>query len=160
MIYCIKNIAGVIMKVDDTDKKIMNVLLDDPTLSVRDIGKKVNVSAVTVLKRIKELEKNKVIKSYTTYIDYSLMGYDLDVLIKMRVSKGKMFEIEGKIANHKNVFAVYDTTGDFDALIIAKFKNRKSLDVFVKKIQTYPFVERTETLMILNTIKEKFISIE
>lgn len=148
------------MRIDEMDKKIINVLLENPNFSVRDIGKKVGVSAVTVLKRIKELEKNKVIKSYTTYIDYSQIGYDLDVLIKIRVSKGKMFEIEEKIATHKNVFAVYDTTGDFDALIIAKFKNRKGLDLFIKKIQTYPFVERTETLMILNTIKERFIPVE
>lgn len=148
------------MRIDDTDKRILNVLLENPKLSVRDIAKKTSVSPVTVLKRIKILEKERIIKSYTTYIDYSKSGYDLDVIIKMRVSKGKMFEVEEKIATNKNVFAVYDITGDFDVLIIAKFRNRKSLDSYIKKVQTYAFVERTETILILNTIKEEFIKIE
>lgn len=148
------------MNIDDTDKKIMNMLLHNPKLSVRDIAKGTDVSAVTVLKRIKELEKEKVIKSYTTYLDYAKIGYDLDVIIKIRVSKGKMFEVEEKIATNKNVFAVYDITGDFDVLVVAKFKNRNGLDAFIKKIQTYTFVERTETSIILHTIKEKFIGID
>ncbi|RMF04981.1 Lrp/AsnC family transcriptional regulator, partial [Candidatus Woesearchaeota archaeon] len=62
-----------------------------------------------------------------------------------------------KIAADPHVTAVYDNTGDFDATVIAKFKNRRGLDSFLKKIQTYDFVERTETRMILNTIKEDTI---
>lgn len=148
------------MEIDEVDKKILNVLLKNPKLSVRDIAKLVGVSSVTVLKRIKHLEKEGVIKSYTAYLDYSKTGYDLEVIIKIRVSKGKLFEVEEKIAVHKNIFAVYDITGDFDVIVIARFKNRKSLDAFLKKIQTYSFVERTETAMILNTIKEEFISVD
>ena len=148
------------MKIDDTDKKIINVLMKNPRLSVRDIGKEIGVSAVTVLNRMKTLEKEKIIKSYSAYIDYSKIGYDFDVAIKIRVLKGKLFEVEEKIATHKNVFAVYDMTGDFDVLVIAKFKSRKSFDAFIKKVQSYSFVERTETMMILNTIKERFIDVE
>jgi Lrp/AsnC family transcriptional regulator for asnA, asnC and gidA len=52
------------------------------------------------------------------------------------------------------VQAVYDVTGDFDALVIAKFRSRRELDSFVKSLQTIEFVERTETNLILNIIKE------
>mgnify|MGYP001248556839 CR=1 FL=1 len=45
------------MEIDDVDKKIMNVLLKNPKLSVRDIAKHTSVSSVTVLKRIKQLEQ-------------------------------------------------------------------------------------------------------
>ena len=148
------------MRLDDTDKKILNVVLDNPKLSVRDIAKHTNVSPVTVLKRVKALENEGIIKSYTTYLDYQKAGYDIDVMINIRVSKGKLLEVEEKLASNKNVFAVYDITGDFDILAIAKFKNRKTLDQFVKKIQTYPHVERTDTILILNTIKERFIGID
>ena len=148
------------MKIDDIDKMIINTILHNPRLSVRDIGKCCNVSAVTVLNRIKILEKEKIIKSYTAYIDYSKIGYDFDVAIKIRVSKGRLIDVEEKIATHKNVFAVYDMTGDFDVLVIAKFKSKKNFDAFIKKIQSYPFIERTETMMILNTIKENFLDVE
>ena len=71
-----------------------------------------------------------------------------------------MLDVEKKIAVHPNVFGIYDVTGTFDAVILARFKTRRQMDIFLKKIQTYEFVERTETKLILNTIKEKNIEVE
>ena len=67
--------------------------------------------------------------------------------------------LETKLFNNPNVTAIYDTTGEFDVLVIARFKNRKALDNYLKIIQGYEFVERTETKLILNTIKEENIEI-
>ena len=148
------------MKPDDVDKKIINALIVDSKLSYRDIGKQVKVSVATAMNRVKRLEKESVIKRYTTIIDYDRIGYDVEVLIEVRISKGKLFKVEKEIAHHPNVFGVYDITGDFDASILARFKNRKGMDAFLKKIQTYDFVERTNTRIILNTIKEKEIGVK
>jgi DNA-binding Lrp family transcriptional regulator len=82
------------------------------------------------------------------------LGYDIKVIIQLRISKGKLFEVEKKISRNSSVFAVYDVTGDFDAIILARFKSRKAMDTFLKEIQTYDFVERTHTSFILNTMKE------
>ena len=108
-----------------------------------------------LLSRVKKLEQSGIIKKYSALLDYDRLGYDVPVMIEIRVAKGKLFNVENKIATHPNVFAVYDKTGDFDSTIIARFKNRKSMDAFLKKIQTYDFIERTETQLILNTIKEE-----
>ena len=45
-------------------------------------------------------------------------------------------------------------TGDFDVVVLAIFKTRKGLDQFIKKLQAYKYVERTNTKLILNTIKD------
>jgi len=148
------------MKLDKLDKKIMNVLILDSRLSYREIARTVKVSVVTVMNRIKKLEKDRIIKRYTSIVDYDKIGYDLEVMIEVRISKGKLFKVEKEIAVNKHVFAVYDLTGDFDCIILARFKNRKQMDSFLKKIQTYDFVERTNTRLILNTIKEKNIGVE
>ncbi|MBW3012468.1 Lrp/AsnC family transcriptional regulator [Candidatus Woesearchaeota archaeon] len=147
------------MKIDDLDRKILNVMLDNSRQSLREIAKKTGVSVVTVLKRVNALEKEGVIKAYTTELNYEKLGYDVSVVIHLRIAKGKLFEVEKKIAIDPHVFAVYDVTGDFDALVIAKFKNRRAMDMFLKKVQSYPFVERTETDLILNEIKEKNIRV-
>jgi len=52
------------------------------------------------------------------------------------------------------VIAVYDITGDADTIVIAKFKDRKSLSSFVKKLLEIPNVENTVTHIVLNTVKE------
>src|SRR3989338_10256738 len=147
------------MEIDSTDKKIVNIVLENSRLSLRQIAKKAKVSVVTVLNHMKRLEKEGLLKKYTAKIDYEKAGFDVEVLIEIRISKGKLFEVENKIAIHPNVFAVYDLTGSFDCLILARFQNRRQKDSFLKKIQTHEFVERTETKFILNTIKEENIGI-
>ncbi|MEK6857854.1 MAG: Lrp/AsnC family transcriptional regulator [Nanoarchaeota archaeon] len=146
--------------IDETDKQILNVLLDDSRLSYREIAKKVGVSVATVMHRVNRLKKEKIIKKYTTALDYEKLGYDVEITIHLKINKGKLIELENKIAKAKNVFAVYDVTGKSDAIVIARFKNRRSMDNFLKHIQTYDFVERTETSLILNTIKEEFSKVE
>ena len=147
------------MKLEEKDKKILNIIVDNSKLSLRQIAKKADVSVATVMHHIKNLEKEGIIKRYTTKLDYEKVGYDIEVMIEVRISKGKLFDVEKKIALHPNVFAVYDITGAFDAVILARFPTRRLMDNFLKKLQTYEFVERTETKLILNTIKEENIGV-
>jgi DNA-binding Lrp family transcriptional regulator len=147
------------MKLDNLDRQILNVLIDNSRLSYRQIAKKVKVSVATVMHRVKNLESSGVIKKYSAMIDYEKVGFDVEVIVDLRISHGKLFMVEKKIANHPNVSAVYDNTGMFDATVVAKFKSRRVMDEFLKKIQTYDFVERTETRLILNIIKEEGIKV-
>jgi len=148
-----------LMTLDKINKNILNVLMDNSRLSFREVAKKVGVSVVTVLKRVKELEKSNMIK-YTAELDYERLGYDICVIIKMRISKGKSLEVEKKISGNPHVHAIYDVTGRFDSFVLARFKSRKSMDNFLKKVQSYDFVERTETNFILNTIKDTSMAVE
>ena len=65
-----------------------------------------------------------------------------------------MLEVENKLAKNPHIFAVYDITGEYDALILARFKNRDDLSKMIKEIHTSPYVERTNTHIVLNIIKE------
>ena len=148
------------MELEETDKKILNAIIENSRLSLRQIAKKIGVSVATVMHHLQNLEKDKIINRYTSNINYEKIGYDIEVLIEMRISKGRLLDVEKKIASHPNVFAIYDITGAFDAAILARFKTRRQMDNFLKKIQTYEFVERTETKLILKTIKEENVAIE
>ncbi len=141
--------------IDELDRKIVNELLADSRASFREISKKLGTTTATVIKRVKRLKEEGVIREYTATLDYAKMDYDIHVLIQMRISKGKLFQMEKKIATHPHVTNVYDVTGENDAVIFARFKSTREMDRFLKEIQTYDFVERTRTSLILNTIKEK-----
>ena len=142
------------MKMDDRDTKILNHLLIDARQSARQLAHRLGVSTVTMISRIKKLEEGKIIQGYSVRLDHELLGYDITVIIEIKTTKGKMLEIENKIAKQDNVIAVYDITGDADTIVIAKFKDRKSVSSFVKKLLEIPNVENTVTHIVLNTIKE------
>src|SRR3989338_2565698 len=148
------------MNIDNKDKAILNVLLENGRWSYREIAKKVGMSVATIMHRVHALEKEKIIEHYSAQLDYEKLGYDITIIVEMQVSKGKLEDVEKKIAKHPNVVAVYDVTGAFDVIIIAKFKNRKLMDAFLKHIQTYDFVLRTNTQLVLKTMKERQISVQ
>jgi len=65
-----------------------------------------------------------------------------------------LIEIQEKIAKDNRVYAVYDVTGDFDSMIIAKASNREDLDDLSKNVLSIEGVERSVTHLVLNTVKE------
>ncbi len=142
------------MKMDDKDVQILTHLLTDARQSARQLALRLGISTVTMISRIKKLEENKIIQGYSARLDHELIGYEITAIIEIKTTKGRMLEIENKIAKQDNVIAVYDITGDADTIVIAKFKDRKSLSIFVKKLSAVPNVENTLTHIVLNTIKE------
>ncbi len=147
------------MEFDETDYSILNALVEDARLSSRSIAQRVGVSPATVMARLKRLEVEKVVRGYSARLDYEKLGYDVDVIIELSISKGKLFALEKKLASEECVQAVYDVTGESDALVVARFKSRRAMDKFLKHIQTYDFVENTNTKLVLNTIKDEALKI-
>ena len=144
------------MRLDETDVKILKALTLDARLSSRQIAKQCGVSIGTVLSRIKKMEKKGIIKGYSALLDHEKLGYELTVVSEITVSKGRLLEMENEIARLPNVCCVYDVTGLIDAIIVAKFKDREELGKFTKRLLAMPYVERTNTHVVLTTIKEDF----
>ena len=142
-------------KIDDLDLKIIKELQKDGRASFRDIAEKIKVSEGTVYNRVNKLEESKIIKRFIPEIDYEKLGYELTVLIGLTTEGGKISEIERKITESPNVNAVYDVTGDYDTMVVAQFKNREELNEFVKNTLSLEGVKRTNTMLVLNTMKEQ-----
>jgi len=144
------------MVLDETDVKILRTLVSDARLSSRQVSKRSGVSIGTVLSRMKKMENERVIRGYTAVVDHERLGYQLTALTEITVSKGRLLEVENEIARMPNVCGVYDVTGLTDAFVLAKFKSREELSAFAKRLLALPYVERTNTHVVLATIKEDF----
>ncbi|UCC18577.1 MAG: Lrp/AsnC family transcriptional regulator [Promethearchaeota archaeon] len=141
--------------ISEVDVEILKKLSIDGRISLRQLAKDLgNKSPVTIKNHVEKLEEQEIIIDYGDKINYEKMGYDIIALIELTISKGKMLEVEKDIAKNPNIFAVYDITGEYDALILAKFRNRADLSNMIKEIHTSPYVERTNTHIVLNIIKE------
>ena len=143
------------IKIEELDIKILKILSQDGRKNKSTIAEDLKRSPNTIIKHVQNLEDKDVIKNYGIQIDYEKLGYNIIAIIELTISKGKMLEVEKKIAQIPNVFGVYDITGTYDALILARFKTRDGLSRMIKDIHTSPYVERTNTHIVLNVIKEK-----
>lgn len=140
---------------DDTDKEILRCLYQDARMPLRQIAEKLGISVSTVSVRIKELEEEKVILGYIPILDPGKLGYDLLTIIGVRISEGRLEEVEKKLAKDDRVLQVYDVTGEWDSLMVARFRSREELNIFVKDLLTQPNIERTNTLLVLNVVKDE-----
>jgi DNA-binding Lrp family transcriptional regulator len=144
------------VSLDEIDLRILGSILKDARKSYRKIADDINVSPPTVLSRVQKLEKRRIIKSYSAILDHEKLGYDLTAVIEVTAVKGKITEVQKHISKFPNVCAVYDITGLTDMIIVAKFRNREELSNFVKKDMSLSYIERTNTHMVLITVKEDF----
>ena len=143
-----------IIKLDDTDKNILKIINEDVRVSYRQISRDLNISVGTVHNRIEKMVKNGVIEKFSPIINHRKLGFVLTSIIGVRVKGGKLENFETKISFNKNVVGIYDVTGEYDAILIAKFKNTDELDVFIKEMLKEPGIERTYTQTVLNFVKE------
>jgi DNA-binding Lrp family transcriptional regulator len=144
------------LSIDSLDLKILRHLLVGGRLSFRQMSADLGVSTTTIAFRVSRLEKEKVIKGYAATVDFQKLGYELTVITEISVSKGKLLEMEREIAKLPTVCAVYDVTGEIDGIVIAKVKNSEELSRFTKGLLAMPFIERTNSHVVLTTVKEDF----
>lgn len=140
---------------DPLDRSILQELNVDARRSHREIARRLGVAPMTVANRVDRLEKEGVILGYVPVLDAERLGYDLTATIGIRISKGRLREVEERLAKDPRAYAIYDVTGDFDALLIGRFKGRSDLDRFVKRALQDPYIERTSTQVVLNRVKEE-----
>lgn len=140
---------------DKLDSNIIDCLNGDARKSFRDIAKELGISAGTAYNRIRKLEGEGVIKGYIPMIDAGKVGFDLFVIIGIKIAHGKLLEVEKKLTKDPRVYGVYDVTGEWDSIILARFRNREELNEFIKSVLATENVERTYTQVVLNVLKDE-----
>ena len=141
-------------KLDAVDLRIIRALEEDSRVSLRKLSNKLALTPNILHNRITSLEKDGIIRGYAPIVDATKMGYALTAIIMIQVEGGHMLEIENEIAKESNVLSVYDITGEYDAVVFAKFRDNASLNEFLKKLLSERFIRRTTTLVALNAVKE------
>jgi DNA-binding Lrp family transcriptional regulator len=140
---------------EDLERKIVRVMNTNARKSFREIAKEVGTSVTAVIHSVKKLESSGVIRGYFPVVDPAYFGFEVTVVIALRISQGKLLETQRKIAEDAHVAAVFDVTGEWDSLIVAHFQGRDDLNRFLKRINALPFVDRTVTHLVLNTVKDE-----
>jgi DNA-binding Lrp family transcriptional regulator len=140
---------------DAINERILAELSKNSRRSYNQLASILGISPNTVLKRVKDMESQGIIKSYSLVVDHKKLGYDVTAIIEITVTKN-LTEIEKKMAKNSNIYEVYDTTGTSDCILVGIFKNTDELGKFTKELLDNPSVYRTNTHIVLEKVKEDF----
>ncbi|MED5271576.1 MAG: Lrp/AsnC family transcriptional regulator [Candidatus Thermoplasmatota archaeon] len=147
------------MSLDEIDRKLIEALMNNSRSSMRQLAAKLDVALGTIRNRLERLEKEGVIKGYNVVLDPAKVGWEMTVIVGLRITKGKMIDVQKRIAEDPRVFLVYDVTGDYDSFVIAKVQNTDDLNDLTKGVLTSKGIERSLTHVVLNTVKETVIGL-
>ena len=142
------------MALDNVDRAIIEELERDSRTSQRKLASKIGVAQGTITNRMQRLESGGVIKGYGVKLDAESVGWGMTIMAGLRIEKGRMIEVQEKIASDPRVFTVYDITGDWDSMVLARVEDRSDLDDLTKTVFTLEGVVRSFTHVVLNTVKE------
>jgi len=138
-------------KIDETDKKILALLMQDAKMPYTDIAKKLFVSSGTVHVRMKKLEQLGIVKSATLLVDYSKLGYDVVAFLGIYLDKSSLYEkVAARMQQIPEIVSAHYITGNYSIFIKIVCRDTDHLrEVLHDKIQAIDGIQRTETLISL-----------
>lgn len=137
--------------IDDTDKKILALLMKDAKIPYTDIAKQLFVSSGTVHVRMKKLEKLGIVRSATLVVDYSKLGYDVVAFLGIYLDKSSLYEkVAAEMQMIPEIVSAHYITGNYSIFIKIVCRDTDHLrEVLHDKIQAIDGIQRTETLISL-----------
>jgi DNA-binding Lrp family transcriptional regulator len=142
------------MVLDSTDRAIVEALCEDARLSQRQLAQIVGVAQETITNRLRKLEDEGTIRGYAPILSAESVGWSMTVMAGLCIEKGKIMDVQKNISADSRVFSVYDVTGDWDSMVLARVKDREDLDNLTKTVFTLDGITRSYTHVVLNTVKE------
>lgn len=142
---------------DEIDQKILNRLQKNARVTLAELSKEIALSLPAISERIKKMETSGIIKQYTTLLSAHALNKNLMAFIFLRFDNPKHADAFAEQVKQKNNFEMnecYYITGNFDYILKVLTENTHSLEKILTKIKNVQGVVKTETLVVLATIKD------
>lgn len=138
-------------KVDNTDLKILEILMQDAKKPFTEVAKKVFVSGGTVHVRMNKMEELGIVERTTLKVNYAKLGYDITAFIGIFLEKSALYDaVMAKLKTIPEITNIHYTTGNYSMFVKIHCKDTNHLkSVLLEKIQQVDGIERTETMISL-----------
>ncbi len=145
--------SDVTEELDETDLKILSKLQADSRMSYEELGSYVGMAESSVRYRVKKLEDEGVIKSYTSVLDLRKFGFDLLVFSELDVEAGREQLVAQKLQGLDNVVGLFSVSGPPDMVAIIVARNNDDLSQIVEKIRAMKEVHKMVCMLALRSYK-------
>jgi Lrp/AsnC family transcriptional regulator, leucine-responsive regulatory protein len=125
---------GNTFEIDKYDKQILKIISNSARIPTVEISKKIGLTALTISRRIKKMEKNKIIQGYKINIDYTKIGYILGKVNINLLDYKKRKYITKYIASNPNLKYIAKSLGYVDLELGFLVENIEQFDKIIEDI--------------------------
>lgn len=145
------------VKLDATDKRLLNILQEDSNRSLKELSSILNLSIGPVNERIKKLRKTGVISKNVALLDYDAIGKKIITYCAVRVEKHKFKELnrfEDEIQKMDEVQECYTIAGEHDYLLKVITSSMEEYQEFViNKLSKLDMIFNVSSQFVMKKVK-------
>jgi Lrp/AsnC family leucine-responsive transcriptional regulator len=138
---------------DDPDRQILALLVEDGRRTYDDIAGRVALSAPAVKRRIDRLRDRGVLKGFTAVVDAAALGDSTEALIELFYAPGTLLEhVAETLRRHPEVVEAWSVTGEADAIARVRTHDNGDLERLIMDLQREGLVQRTRSQVVLSRL--------
>lgn len=138
---------------DDPDRQILALLVEDGRRTYDDIGRHVSLSAPAVKRRVDRLKRQGALRGFTAVVDHAALGDSTEALVELFFAPGTLLDqVADTLRRHAEVVEAWSVTGDADAIARVRTRDNAHLERVIMELQRDGLVERTRSQVVLSRL--------
>ncbi len=142
---------------DEIDLRILDALQRDARLTVEQLGRQVGLSASPTARRVRQLERDGVIRGYVALLDQARIGLPISVFVSIKLERQREEELDrfaAAVSRWPEIVECYLMTGQRDYLLRIVVKDLPAYEAFLKqKLTRLEGVASIESSFALGQVK-------
>lgn len=119
---------------DDLDRRIVEILVDDARISLKELAARVNLSSPSTSERLRRLEERGVIRAFTVDVDPAALGYTLQAIVRIKPLPGRLHQVQKLVEEIPEFTECDKVTGDDCFVARLHIRSISDLDRILDKI--------------------------
>ncbi|CAM5422195.1 MAG: Lrp/AsnC family transcriptional regulator [Aquamicrobium sp.] len=119
---------------DDLDRRIVEILVDDARISLKELAARVNLSSPSASERLRRLEERGVIRAFTVDVDPAALGYTLQAIVRIKPLPGRLHQVQKLVEEIPEFTECDKVTGDDCFIGRLHIRSISDLDRILDKI--------------------------
>lgn len=140
---------------DELDRKIVKLLIQNARMSYSDIGEQIGISRVAVRSRVQALEQRGIIEEYTTIINPKKISGAISCYFEIETTPETLMETAARLKENDTVTQIYRVTGKSKLHVHAVASSSEEMEkLMYETIDKLPGVLECSCNMIFSRIKD------
>jgi Lrp/AsnC family leucine-responsive transcriptional regulator len=138
---------------DDIDRKILALLVDDGRRTYDDIAGRVSLSAPAVKRRVDRLRGSGALRGFTAVLDPVALGWRTEALVELFYAPGTPLDsVAESLTAFPEVVEAWSVTGEADAIVRVRTTDNADLERLIMELQRDGQVVRTRSQIVMSRL--------
>ena len=145
------------MNISRTDRRLLDALQRDATLSQHELADKVGMSRTSCWRRIREFDEDGIIEKQVALLNPRKLGFQIHVLLSVAMvehTDANRDSFEGHVQSLPEVTECYSVSGDRDYVLQVVVRDMDAYNDFINsEILHHPAVRSASSTFALRRVK-------